>query len=98
VTVGELLDAGNVTGMNGRGRAGLTMHGRGLGDDGPLVTARITPELRAVEVKEGCSMIIKPSASVDGKPDYGHWGECVAVRKSGAERLGKRPQELYELV
>lgn len=98
VTVGELLDAGKVTGMNGRGRAGLTMHGRGLGDDGPLVTARITPKLRAVELKEGCSMIIKPSAWVDDKPDYGHWGESVVIRKNGAERLGTRPQELYELL
>ncbi len=98
VTVGELLDAGKVTGMNGRGDAGLTMHGRGLGDDGPLVTARITRELRAVEIKEGCSMIIKPSARVDGKVDYGHWGEAVVLRKNGAERLGTRKRELHELI
>jgi Xaa-Pro aminopeptidase len=98
VTVGELLEAGKVTGMNGRGTASLTMHGRGLGDDGPLVTGRHTPELLAVEIKDGCSMVIKPSAAVDGRPDYGHWGEVVVVRKNGAERLGTRPQELYELV
>jgi len=98
VTVGELLEAGKITGLNGRGRAGLTLHGRGLGDDGPLVTGRVTPELLAVEMKEGCSMIIKPSAWVDDKPDYGHWGESVVIRKNGAERLGKRPQELPELI
>ncbi len=97
VTVGQLLETSKVKGMNGRGEAGLTMHGRGLGDDGPLVTGRITPELLAVEMKEGCSMIVKPSARVDGKTDYGHWGEAVVVRKNGAERLGTRPQELYEL-
>jgi Xaa-Pro aminopeptidase len=96
-TVGELLEAGKVSGMGGRGEAGLTMHGRGTGDDGPLVTGRITPELLAVQVQEGSVMIIKPSARVDGKPDYGHWGEVVAVRKNGAERLGTRPQELPEL-
>jgi Xaa-Pro aminopeptidase len=98
VTVGELLKVAEVKGMNGRGQAGLTMHGRGTGDDGPLVTTRLTPELLAVEMKEGCSMIVKPSARVDGRGDHGHWGEAVVVRKNGAERLGTRPQQLYELV
>jgi len=98
VTVGELIEAGKVTGMNGRGEAGLTMHGRGLGDDGPLVTTRITPEMRALQLPEGACMILKPSARVDGKGDYGHWGEVVVVRKNGAERLGTRPQMLPELV
>ena len=98
VTVGELLDASAVTGMGGRGAARLTMHGRGTGDDGPLVTSRITPELRAVELQEGCVMILKPAASVDGKPDYGRWGESVVVRRDRAERLGSRPQGLLELM
>ncbi|MBM2810761.1 MAG: hypothetical protein HW416_1520 [Chloroflexi bacterium] len=103
VTVGELIDAAEVRGMGGRGKASLTMHGRGTGDDGPLVTSRITPELRAVEMKEGCCMIIKPSASVDGKSDYGksdygHWGESLVVRAKGAERLGTRAQALIECV
>ncbi|MPZ15249.1 MAG: M24 family metallopeptidase [Chloroflexi bacterium] len=97
ITVGELIEIGRVKGMNGRGEASLTMHGRGTGDDGPLVTTRITPEMRSLELPEGCCMILKPSARVDGKPDYGHWGETVAVRSAGAERLGKRAQELYEL-
>ena len=98
VTVGELIDAGQVKGMGGRGEASLTMHGRGTGDDGPLVTTRITPEMRALTMPEGCCMIVKPSARVDGKSDYGHWGEVVVIRKNGAERLGTRPQALYELV
>jgi Xaa-Pro aminopeptidase len=98
VTVAELLKEGEVKGMNGRGEAGLTMHGRGTGDDGPLVTTSRDPALLAVEMREGCSMIIKPSARVDGKADYGHWGETVVIRAHGAERLGTRPQELYELV
>jgi Xaa-Pro aminopeptidase len=98
VTVGELIDRGKVAGMNGRGEANLTMHGRGTGDDGPLVTTRITPEMRALEIPEGSCFIVKPSAAVDGKPDYGHWGDVVVVRKSGAERLGTRPQQLHELV
>jgi hypothetical protein len=97
VTIGELIEAGKVQGMGGRGEAGLTMHGRGTGDDGPLVTTRITPEMRALELKEGCCMVVKPSTRVDGKSDYGHFGEVVVVRGHGAEKLGTRPQELYEL-
>jgi Xaa-Pro aminopeptidase len=97
VTVGELIKAGDVSGMNGRGTASLTMHGRGTGDDGPLVTGNRSPELLALQLLEGCSMVIKPSARVDGKPDHGRWGETVVIRKNGAERLGTRPQELWEL-
>jgi len=98
VTVRELLDAGSVRGMNGRGIANLTMHGRGTGDDGPLVTPRSrSPEVLALELKEGCCVIIKPDAAVDGKPNYGRWGDCVVVRKHGAERLGARRQEIFEL-
>ena len=98
VRVAELLEIGHVTAMNGRGVARLLMHGRGTGDDGPLVTGHYSPGLLDVELKEGCCMIVKPNVWVDDKPDYGHWGEVVVVGANGAERLGTRPQELYELV
>lgn len=97
VTVGELVDAGNVAGMNGRGRASLTMHGRGTGDDGPPAFGNFPPAVRDMEIREGCCFILKPGASVDGKADYGRWGDSVVVRHNGAERLGTRPQQLYEL-
>lgn len=98
ITVGELLEIGKVEGMSGRGQARLTMHGRGTGDDGPLVTGRLTPQLRAIEIKENCVMVIKPGATVDGKGYGGNWGETVAIRAWGAERLGTHPQYLYELL
>ncbi|HEY7065795.1 MAG TPA: M24 family metallopeptidase [Chloroflexota bacterium] len=97
VTVRELVGAADMTAMNGRGEARLLMHGRGTGDDGPLVTNRDTPGLLDVVLEEGCCMILKPNVTVDGKPDYGHWGESVVVRAHGAERLGTRGQALYEL-
>ena len=97
VTVGELIEAGIVLGMNGRGEAGLTMHGYGTGDEGPLVTGSRAPELLALEMKEGACMLIKPSCKVDGQPGFGNWGDTVVIRKDGAERLGTRPQELIEL-
>ncbi len=97
ITVGELLEVSTVEGMKGRGRARLTMHGRGTGDDGPLATGRFTPELLATEMKENAVMAVKPSATVDGKGYGGNWGETVAIRAGGAERLGAHPQYLYEL-
>jgi hypothetical protein len=51
----------------------------------------------ALELKEGCCVIIKPDAAVDGKPNYGRWGDCVVIREHGTERLGTRRQEIYEL-
>ena len=99
VTVAELLKAGEVVGMNGRGVASLTMHGRGTGDDGPLLTPRsCSPEILSLQIKEGCCLILKPSVRVDGKADYGRWGDSVVIRRHGAERLGTRPYELYELL
>jgi Xaa-Pro dipeptidase len=99
ITVAELVKAGEVVGMNGRGVASLTMHGRGTGDDGPLLTPRSrSQEVLSLQIKEGCCLILKPSVRVDGKPDYGRWGDTVVIRKHGAERLGTRTCELYELL
>ena len=97
VTVGELIQAGEVKGMSGRGIASVIFHGRGSGDDGPMATGSSARELLAFEIVENCCLEIKPSARVDGKEDYGRWGETVVVRKYGAQRLGTRPQRLHEL-
>jgi Xaa-Pro dipeptidase len=97
ITAGELTEASRVAGLGGRGAAGLTMHGRGLGDDGPLLTPRSrSPEVLQTCLEEDCCFILKPSARIDGK-DLGRWGDTVVVRSSGAERLGTRVQQVYEL-
>jgi Xaa-Pro aminopeptidase len=100
VKVAELVKAGEVNGLNGRGLANLTMHGRGTGDDGPLVVASKLPsaELSAVELKEGCCLVVKQGVRIDGRPDYGRWGDSVVIRRNRAERLGSRRQQLYELI
>jgi Xaa-Pro dipeptidase len=97
VTIGELMEIGRITGMGGRGQARLGMHGRGTGDDGPLVIPNTHPDVLKLELKENCVMCVKPSVFVDGRPDYGRWGECVAVRAGGGERLGSHSQTVYEL-
>lgn len=100
VTVRELIDASTFTGLNGRAKTGLGGHGRGTGDDGPLLVAG-RPESNAVldiVIEEGCSFAIKPSVALDGIGDFARWGETVAVTRNGAERLGTRPQEMRVLV
>jgi Xaa-Pro aminopeptidase len=97
VTFGDLARVGEVAGMGGRGHARVTIHGRGTGDDGPLFTASGRSEaIMRMELVEGASFVVKPSTEVDGKPDYGRWGDTVVVTASGAQRLGTRSQELAE--
>jgi Xaa-Pro aminopeptidase len=92
-TIGDMVKAGRVTGMNGRGEARLTFHARGAGDDGPMGLGADGSGANIV-LKPGVSFVIKPSASVDGKPDYGRWGDSMVVTESGAVRLGTRSTEL----
>jgi hypothetical protein len=37
------------------------------------------------------------SARLEGSESYYGWGDSVMVRKHEAERLGTRPQAVYEL-
>jgi Xaa-Pro aminopeptidase len=96
VTVRELIAAARVTGMGGRLVTGLGGHGRGTGDDGPLLVARRQEQADVLDIaiEEDCSFVIKPSASLDGSDDYARWGDTVVVTSSGAKRLGTRPQEM----
>jgi Xaa-Pro aminopeptidase len=103
VTVGELANltkqaAENSTPKRGPAagaRGDLTMHGRGAGDDGPIITPHArSPKQLNVSMRENMVFICKPSAvSADGE-HVCQWGDTVVVTKSGGRRLGKRPHEL----
>jgi len=103
VTVGELAQlsrrtaesAALKTGPAAGARGDLTMHGRGAGDDGPIITPHAkSPKQLAVAMRENMVFICKPSAiSADGEYTC-QWGDTVVVTKSGGRRLGKRPHEL----
>ena len=103
VTVGELAQlsrrtaesAAPKTGPAAGARGDLTMHGRGTGDDGPIITPHArNPQQLAVAMRENMVFICKPSAiSADGEYTC-QWGDTVVVTKSGGRRLGKRPHEL----
>ena len=103
VTVGELADltkrtaasAAPKTGPAAGARADLTMHGRGAGDDGPIITPHArSPKQLGVAMRENMGFICKPSAvSADGEYIC-QWGDTVMVTKNGGRRLGKRPHDL----
>jgi Xaa-Pro aminopeptidase len=103
VTVAELAEltqraaerAAPKTGPAAGARGDLTMHGRGAGDDGPIITphARSRKQLD-VAMRENMVFICKPSAiSADGEYTC-QWGDTVVVTKNGGRRLGKRRHEL----
>ncbi len=103
ITVGELArltqesaqraapTAGPAAGAQGK----LTMHGRGAGDDGPIITGTARdPEQLKVALRENMAFICKPSAvAADGK-SLSTWGDTVVVTPSGGRRLGKRKHDL----
>jgi Xaa-Pro dipeptidase len=74
--------------------AQLTMHGRGAGDDGPIITSNArSPRQLEVALRENMVFIFKPSAkSTDGS--ICTWGDTVLVTSKGGQRLGKRPHDL----
>jgi len=96
VRIAELIAAASQKSRDGRIETGLGFHGRGTGNDGPLLVAfRPEPqEVLDIVVEEDCSFIIKPSARVTGVQDYSRWGDSVVVTARGAERLGTRTPEL----
>lgn len=75
----------------------LTMHGRGLGSDGPLVTTggRDDPTMQQV-LAPGWAFVFKPGISFEanGRRYSGSWGDTVVLTDQGPKRLGKRPPGL----
>ncbi|HTM09177.1 MAG TPA: M24 family metallopeptidase [Verrucomicrobiae bacterium] len=70
------------------------MHGRGLGEDAPMVWGGVSvfPEARQ-KLKEGHVFILKPAARKGAMRDSIRAGDTVAIEAGGARRLGKRPLE-----
>lgn len=82
----------------GRFAARQTLHGRGLGDDMPLITSSSSPSNRMGEraLREGVCFVLKPYATwtdSQGEKEL-NWGDTVVITRDGARRLGQRPHEL----
>jgi Xaa-Pro dipeptidase len=80
----------------GYGPATWPFHGRGLGDDLPVL-----PDARAESdtvFEEGNVIILKPGLAPDGDEDGAERaGDTVVVTKEGAKRLGRRPFQIIEI-
>ena len=92
VTFGELRALVNKVGTHGDFETRLIVHGRGLGDDGPLVGVD-GPQDDLVLVENSC-FSIKPAVMYQGRY-CARVGETIVVRAGGAERLGTRSLEHY---
>ena len=77
-------------------QANLIVHGRGLGEDWPLLV-RPDPELLRQELRENLVVDVKPGILRDGQDLWGRFGDSVQVTKNGGLRLGTRPQELISV-
>lgn len=97
-TFGELIDFVNSFGESRGGRTSILMHGRGAGDDGPLLTPRSNGEkVRGLRIEKGNAFVWKPTAhSRDGRLAF-TWGGDVVITEKGAERLFKRPHGLVSI-
>ena len=76
-------------------RGSLNMHGRGAGDDGPIITRHAkSPRQLAVALQENMAFIFKPSAVSAGGESISTWGDTIVITGGGGRRLGKRPHEI----
>lgn len=74
----------------------LNMHGRGQGDDGPLITpSQRRPEQLAVALKENMAFIFKPYIKSADDNYSCCWGDTIVITPNGGHRLGKRKHDLY---
>jgi Xaa-Pro aminopeptidase len=103
ITVGELAEltrrsaqaAAPKSGPAAEAQGKLTMHGRGAGDDGPIITSHArSPRQLGVALRANMVFICKPSAVTAGGDSICTWGDTVVVTSNGGRRLGKRPHDL----
>jgi Xaa-Pro aminopeptidase len=103
ISVKEISELSEATGKKAAPSSGpaanaeckLTMHGRGAGDDGPIITSHARdPEHLAVRLEENMVFIFKPSAETPGCTHICTWGDTVLITPDGGRRMGKRPHEL----
>lgn len=81
-------------------RSQIILHGRGLGDDPPIVIFGTefggqAQRMKNWRVEENACFVVKPLVTGPGRTVC--WGDSVVVRASGAERLGTRPPALIEI-
>jgi hypothetical protein len=76
----------------------VLIHGRGVGDDGPLISPRASGDaIRDLRMEQGNAWVWKPTVtSADGRIDF-TWGGDVVVTERGGEKLFTRPHGLVSV-
>jgi len=76
----------------------LIMHGRGLGDDGPMIVFG-TQDKKVLNwtIEENNAFIVKPVVWLHDWEKWVCWGDSIVVTSDGSRRLGKRPAEITEI-
>jgi Xaa-Pro dipeptidase len=76
----------------------LTFHGRGLGDDWPLIVDNVprgtTGDLSRLAIEPNTAFVVKPTVRPAGTSYRGEritWSDTVVVTDTSARRLGTRP-------
>ena len=97
-TFEEMIDFVNGFGEKRGMKTLILMHGRGMGDDGPLLTPRARGEnIRDVRIEKGNAWVWKPYAmSADERIQF-VWGGDVVVGNDGGEVLFKRPHGMVSI-
>lgn len=100
ITLGELqakcaelaVESAPKSGPAAGAQGEVTMHGRGQGDDGPIITATARdPKQLSLALRENMVFILKPSAKTEDGTYNLTWGDTVVVTKKGGLRLSSRP-------
>ena len=75
-------------------RVSLTAHGRGLGEDRPmLVGGAMSPDIASYVLQEGNCFILKPAVRLPDGPGI-NWGDTITVTPQGGQRLGKDKHDI----
>ena len=104
ITVGELSDACNRitdkerpgSGPASDAKTQLTMHGRGAGDDGPIITnSAKDPKMLALPLEANMVLIFKPQVTRGDGSYPTQFGDSVVITPSGGIRLGDREPGMW---
>lgn len=103
-TFHDVVDAGKRAVTSPEHRVHLVFHGRGLGDDWPLIvedrSAGGTGDLLALPLEPNTAFIVKPTVSPRESTYRGQqlvWSDTIEVTVAGARRMGTRPQALISI-
>lgn len=98
VSFGDMIDYINGFSKKPGLKTLILMHGRGLGDDGPLLTPRSRGDaVRNMRIEKGNCWVWKPYAMTDDERLQFVWGGDVTVTDTGGELLFKRPHGMVSI-